>query len=157
MLVTIDLPAEARAACDHLRKINHPECFACGSAGEAGLGLDFDVEQPGCVEAMFDCPDRLQGYGGVLHGGVICLLLDAAMTNCGFSLGRAMVTGDMSVRFLHPVPTRSSIRLRAWAEVSSGPLQVVHGEVRLNDRVMARAAGRFVAKSLAKLPTGDTT
>ena len=98
------------------------------------------------VESVFTCPDRLQSYDGILHGGIICLLLDAAMTNCGFSLGRTMVTGDLQVRFLLPVPTGSSVLVRAWVDDMSRVLQIVHAEITLNSQIMARGIGKFVDK-----------
>jgi uncharacterized protein (TIGR00369 family) len=109
--------------------------------------LEFEALGPGRVEGVFVCPNRLQSYDGVLHGGIICLLLDAAMTNCGFSMGRTMVTGDLQVRFLHPVPTDEAVLVRAWAEDGSDVLQIIRAEVSLNGQLMARAVGKFVDKS----------
>ena len=114
--MTTDGQIDSSTVCKSLRESHHSGCFACSAADRSGLALDFDVVRPGCVEGVFVCPNRLQSYDGVLHGGIICLLLDAAMTNCGFSMGRTMVTGDLQVRFLHPVPTEPSILVRAWAD-----------------------------------------
>ena len=71
-------------------------------------------------------------------------------------LGRAMMTGDLHVRFLHPVPAGSLIHLSAQAENDGGPLRTIRAEVCLDEQVMARAVGRFVDKSLANLPPGNT-
>ncbi len=139
-----DGQVDSLTVCKNLRQSHHSECFACAEG--AGLALEFETIRPGCVEGRFLCPKRLQSYDGVLHGGIICLLLDAAMTNCGFAMGRAMVTGDLQVRFLHPVPIGESVLVRAWAEDRSRILQIVRAEIRLNDRLMARAVGKFVDK-----------
>jgi acyl-coenzyme A thioesterase PaaI-like protein len=154
--VTTNRQIDSLAVCDSLRQSNHSECVACGDANRLGLALEFEVPRPGYVEAVFDCPNSLQSYDGILHGGIICLLLDAAMTNCGFSMGRTMVTGDLQVRFLHPVPTGKSVLVRAWADDRSDVLQIVRAEVRLNETVMARATGKFVDLSSANEFSSDT-
>ncbi len=136
-----------------LRQAHHSACFACTAADRSGLGLDFRVVRTGCVESHFTCPNRLQSYDGILHGGIICLLLDAAMTNCGFSMGRTMVTGDLQVRFLHPVPTGASVLVRAWADEESRVLQIVRAEITLNGQVMARGVGKFVDKAKNTIPS----
>ena len=151
MPVTTDGQLEAATVGLELRERQHSACFACSTSDPAGLALDFHVVRPGHVETVFDCSNRLQSYEGVLHGGIICLLLDAAMTNCGFSMGRAMVTGDLQVRFLHPVPTGASVVVRAKADEQSHVLQTVRGEITLDDQVMARAVGKFVDKTAKRL------
>jgi len=146
MPVTTDGQLDVANVAVQLRETNHAACFACSATNRSGLALDFRIVRPGCVEGLFSCSNRLQSYDGVLHGGIICLLLDAAMTNCGFSMGRTMVTGDLQVRFLHPVPTDASVVVRAWADEPSDVLQIVRAQITLNGRIMARAVGKFVDK-----------
>lgn len=148
--MTIDVQTDAPAVGKELRQAHHSACFACTAADRSGLALDFQAVGPGCVESTFTCPSRLQSYEGILHGGIICLLLDAAMTNCGFAMGRTMVTGDLQVRFLHPVPTGASVVVRAWADEESHVLQVVRGEITLNGQIMARAVGKFVDREVGR-------
>jgi uncharacterized protein (TIGR00369 family) len=145
--VTTDGQLDAATIGLELREAQHSTCFACSAANPVGLALDFRVVRPGQVETVFSCSNLLQSYEGVLHGGIICLLLDAAMTNCGFSMGRVMVTGDLQVRFLHPVPTDASVVVRARADEPSHVLQMVRGEITLDGQVMARAVGKFVDKT----------
>lgn len=61
-------------------------------------------------------------------------------------MGRTMVTGDLHVRFLQPVPTGTPVRIRAWVDEPSHVLQVVRGEISLNGKILARATGKFVDK-----------
>lgn len=153
--MTTDGQVDSLTVCKSLRQSHHSGCFACAEG--AGLALEFEAIGPGRVEGVFVCPNRLQSYDGVLHGGIICLLLDAAMTNCGFSMGRAMVTGDLQVRFLHPVPTGQSILVRAWADDHSDVLQIVRAEISMDGRLMARAVGKFVDKSRENLFPEDAS
>jgi len=149
-LAATESHVELQTRADHLRRVNHSTCCACGGTG--GFGLSFDITGPASVEGAFECAERWQGYDGVLHGGVICLLLDAAMTHCGFALRREVMTGDMSVRFLHPVPIGETVCVRAAANDCVGPLQRIQAQILLGERVMARAVGRFVDRSLVQLP-----
>jgi acyl-coenzyme A thioesterase PaaI-like protein len=101
------------------------------------------------IEASFDCRADLQGYDGVLHGGVVCMLLDGAMTNCLFAQGRSAVTAEMQVRFRHPVQIHRRAVVRAWIESSIGVFQVLQAEIRQDDRVMATATGKFFDTAFA--------
>ena len=69
------------------RQEEHPHCIVCGTAIENGLGLEFRALENNAVEATFACQRILEGYPHILHGGVICALLDGAMTNCVFATG----------------------------------------------------------------------
>ena len=88
---------------ERLRQQSHPFCVVCGDTNRNSLGMDFRSAGDGTVQATFACERAFEGYPNVLHGGVICALLDGAMTNCLFAHGCAGVTGDLNVRFCHPV------------------------------------------------------
>lgn len=136
--VDISLPA--------LREQSHPECFVCGPSNGHGLGLEFRVAHDGVVEASFPCERIFAGYPGMLHGGVICMLLDGAMTNCLFARGLATVTVDMNVRFRHPVMVSRTALVRAWLESDESPVHRLAAELRQDRRVVATAKARFVKK-----------
>jgi len=55
---------------ERTRQAAHPFCIVCGRAGECGLGLRFSLRDDGGVEARFECRETLQGYTGMLHGGI---------------------------------------------------------------------------------------
>jgi acyl-coenzyme A thioesterase PaaI-like protein len=61
----------------NLRQRAHPNCVVCGSSNEFGLQVEFETLEDGSVQATFGCDEKYEGYGGVLHGGVISSLLDA--------------------------------------------------------------------------------
>ncbi len=129
-----------------LREQSHPECFVCGPANGCGLGLRFRLLCDGVVETTFSCEPAFTGYPGMLHGGIICTLLDGAMTNCLFAHGLAAVTVDLSVRFHHPVAVSLPAEVRAWLKSEDSPVHRVAAEVRQEGRVVATAAARFVDK-----------
>lgn len=147
------MTTEPHKSLRQTRQVHHPLCIVCGNVNGKGLGLQFDTPRPGVVEACFPCPSALQGYEGILHGGVSSALLDGAMTNCLFAMGRPAVTAEMRIRFRHPVQTGCPVLVRAWLESSHGILHLVTAELRQNDRVMVTASGKFVDKPLMSKPS----
>ncbi|MCU0871754.1 MAG: PaaI family thioesterase [Pirellulaceae bacterium] len=129
------------------RRQTHPGCFVCGPANGHGLGLEFRLGEGGVVEASFACQGAFEGYPATLHGGIICALLDGAMTNCLFAHGHAAVTAELKVRFRHPVMTERPARVRAWIASSLRPLHELAAELVQEEQVMATARGKFLEKS----------
>jgi uncharacterized protein (TIGR00369 family) len=125
----------------------HPACIVCRPRAVGGLGLEFHPQADGSVEAEFPGGDAYQGYTGILHGGVIAMLLDAAMTNCLFAQDRRGVTADLAVRFRHPVASAQPVRLRAWVERSVPPLYLLRAELWQADQLRATATGKFMDTS----------
>jgi acyl-coenzyme A thioesterase PaaI-like protein len=87
-----------------------------------------------------------EGYPDMLHGGIICALLDGAMTNCLFAHGHAAVTAELKVRFRHPVVTKRPARVRAWIAKTFHPLHEMVAELVQEEQVMATARAKFVER-----------
>jgi uncharacterized protein (TIGR00369 family) len=122
----------------------HSRCLLCGNLNPKSLGLSFTALENGEVATSYRAPDELQGYDGILHGGIIASLLDAAMTHCLFHRGVRALTGDLQIRFLQPVPCGVPLELRARVLSSRPPLYRLESELILNDGVVARARARFM-------------
>jgi acyl-coenzyme A thioesterase PaaI-like protein len=139
------------SAYRQLRRDTHPGCVVCCRSNGQGLGLEFHIAHDGAVEASFSCGRVFQGYPDVLHGGVISMLLDGAMTNCLFAHNIVAVTADLAVRFRHPVATTNVALVRAWINSSTGPLHYLTAELMQNSEVKATATGKFLDKSFGGL------
>ena len=125
---------------------NSRMCYACGVENPAGLHLHFYEDDDGRVVVHFTPADVYQGYPGVLHGGIICTLLDE-------TIGRALlrddywaVTGKLEVRFRKPVPIGEPITVigevvRASRRAVEGP-----GEIRLGDGTVAIEANALYVR-----------
>jgi uncharacterized protein (TIGR00369 family) len=135
--------------------VEHARCIVCGSDNPAGLKLEFLPRGRGTVSASFSCHHSLQGYAGLLHGGIISALLDGAMTNCLFSVGISAVTAELSVRYLAPVQVDHPAEITATLEKSRGPLHCLHAELRQNGRVLVHASGKFMDKRRARCNQAD--
>jgi uncharacterized protein (TIGR00369 family) len=129
-----------------LRAENHPFCMVCSGSNPLGLGLKFACEQDGSVSATFLGHPALEGFEGLLHGGVIASLLDGAMTNCLFAHDRAAMTAELKVRYREPVVIGEEMRIRAWIERSSPPLYFLAAELKQADCVKAVATAKFMER-----------
>lgn len=124
----------------------HGRCVVCGHADGHAPRLCFAVADDGSVQATFQPDQTYEGYSGILHGGVIATLLDAAMTNCLFAQGRHGLTAELCVRFRHPVVSDALLELHAYVERASPPLFVLRAKLRQANQVRVTAVGKFLDK-----------
>ena len=122
----------------------HAYCLICGTRNPDSLGLCFRDVDASTVCTRFQAYPGLQGYDGILHGGVISALLDAAMTHCLFHRGVQAVTGDLRVRFLEPIPCDLALDVRGWIVSDTPPLYQLKAQLVHDGRVMAWAQAKFV-------------
>jgi uncharacterized protein (TIGR00369 family) len=118
----------------------------CGAQNPLSLGVHFLPEGPGRVRAEFRARATLQGYEGILHGGVVAALLDASMTHCLFHHGVEAVTGDLHVRFVRPVACDASLEVRAMLQSARPPLYHVRAELTCGEHLMAWSEAKFVRR-----------
>ena len=74
------------------------ECFGCGDDNPIGLHLRFAADGDGVKASFTPGPDH-QGFGGIVHGGIISTVLAEAMAWAIAHAGFWAMTGDMRVRF----------------------------------------------------------
>jgi uncharacterized protein (TIGR00369 family) len=128
------------------RTAAHDLCVVCGPANPVGLGLTFSRIGEGDVAAEFHGNTTLEGYPGLLHGGVICALVDGAMTNCLFTLGIVAVTAELAVRFIAGVRADRPVQVSAHRIRTRGQVHAVRAEIRQDGHLMVRATGKFMNK-----------
>lgn len=122
-------------------------CFGCGEANDAGMHLPFQRDETAKrVRGSFRLGARYQGAPGMIHGGIIALVLDEALGKvCRFHDVRA-VTAELTVEYLRPIKVDQEIHVEAF-HVERKERNLIHqGEIRdVQGRVLARGRGRFVA------------
>lgn len=89
--------------------IDDGRCFACGHDNPIGLKLLFQLDGQGRPIATFVPPEEFQGFAGILHGGIICTLLDEAMAWAMILHGHFGATASLKVRFRKPIPTGKTV------------------------------------------------
>jgi hypothetical protein len=119
---------------------HHPGCIACG--GE-GLSLHFTCQPDGSVIGEFDCAAQYQGYPDRLHGGVVAMLLDAAMTHGLFARGIAGWTAKLSIRYHCAVVPGVPVVVHARLAGLDSPLYYLESEVVQCGHICAAAKGTF--------------
>jgi len=143
--VTTDL-ATSKTATD-LSECCHPACFACGVRNGSGLGLRFKEESDGTVVGSFACDGKYQGYPDRLHGGIVAMLADAAMTHCLFLRRISAVTCKLKLRFPRPVEVGLDATVRATLVKTSPPLFVLKAEILQGGTVRVTAEALFMEQT----------
>ena len=126
----------------------HPACIACGVHSGEGLALRFVEQSDGTVVGSFACDRKYQGYPDRLHGGVVAMLADAAMTHWLFLRRIRAVTAKLRLRFPRPVEVGAIATVRASVLRNSPPLFVLKAEVWQEGTLRATAEGLFVQQQL---------
>lgn len=124
----------------------HGGCMVCGDVGcnPGSLGVEFVQAGDGAVKASFPVTSRHQGYDGLLHGGMIGTLLDAAMTHCLFAQGIQALTAEMTVRFIAPIETGGRVTVTARLLGQTHGIYRLESEMFRKKQLLARAAAKFV-------------
>jgi acyl-coenzyme A thioesterase PaaI-like protein len=124
----------------------HPFCFVCSASNPMGLALRYTPDPDGSVSARFLGHSALDGYPGLLHGGVIAALLDGAMTNCLFARAIRGLTVELRVRYHAAVVGAEESLLRAWLEDDSHDLFQLRAELAQGGVVKVSATGKFMIR-----------
>jgi len=116
-------------------------CIACGSENPIGMKLKFTLKDDH-IEAKYTFPREFQGYKGVVHGGMLSLLLDEVMVN--LPLRKYMVpvvSVDIRVKLRKPLRIGDPAACRAFFVKEKLKSYVVRGEVRneINNELVAEA------------------
>jgi len=122
-------------------------CFGCGSDNPRGLRLSF-IETDEGVEVEYSVPHHLEGAPGIAHGGVLATVLDEALCMTAYAkLETVVVTGELTVRYLKPVPTETPIIARGRITENRGKSAFIEGGIYLasTGEQLCRAHGRFFA------------
>ena len=138
--------APAPLAFAAVRAEAHPFCLVCSQSNPLGLALEFELQADGSVSTEYISHAALEGYSGLLHGGVIAALLDGAMTNCLFARGLRAVTGELTVRYRHPVAIGQAVTIRAWLGESMPPLHLLQADLQQDGCVKASASAKFMER-----------
>jgi uncharacterized protein (TIGR00369 family) len=121
-------------------------CFACGTLNRHGLGLLLHVEpRRSWTELSLD--ERFEGWSGIVHGGIICTVLDEVMAWALVGQDNWGLTAALSVDFKRPVAVGT--RIRADGEVVRSRRRIVETTARLTQSqdgsVLATARGTYLA------------
>lgn len=126
-------------------------CFACGKRNQNGLKLDIrpmEVETPDGVRvkasASFTADARFQGYGGIVHGGILSTVLDELMIYALYFEKIPTVTAKMEVTFKRKASAGETLAGEARMTRSRGSMVEAEAVLLNGDgEVVASARGLF--------------
>lgn len=125
---------------------NHRFCLMCGRENPFSFGLQFKKTGDGGVSTTFTGNSTLQGYTGIMHGGVLSALLDTAMAQCLLHHDIEAVTGELNVRYLEQVDCDGTLDIRAWIDSSLPPLYHLKSQIRIGDKIVCKGKARFMRR-----------
>jgi uncharacterized protein (TIGR00369 family) len=115
------------------------------------LGIALESVAPG--EAVFVCTPDQSVYNpiGVVHGGLVCTMLDSALAcavHTTLPAGVGYTSIDLTVSYLRPIHAGMQLRARGWVvkpgrRVAFGAADVRDGD----DKVVATATGSCLVMS----------
>jgi acyl-coenzyme A thioesterase PaaI-like protein len=93
-----------------------PSCFVCGPDNPRGMHLVFQTNESNEMIAEWIPEPEMEGYRGIVHGGVVSTVLDEAMAKVVDATGAEALTAELRVRFRQQVSSGSPLRVRGWIE-----------------------------------------
>jgi acyl-coenzyme A thioesterase PaaI-like protein len=141
----VDCSPAIKPLTEEVIRSPHKDCFACGDS-ESGLKLSFRCCDDGSITTEWICPELYQSYEGMVHGGIVATLLDAAMTNCLFAQGIEAVTGNLNLRYRIPLRLSEKIVVNAKLVEQRSDIYILESQVLQNDKIAASASARFVRR-----------
>jgi acyl-coenzyme A thioesterase PaaI-like protein len=116
-------------------------------APPADLTPDHDAQ---IVHGSVTFGNAYEGAPGCAHGGWVAAVFDEALgMACIFSGGPAM-TGEITIRYLKPTPTKVPLRIEARFDRQERRKIYTSGELYADDQLIATSHGIFIAIDFAK-------
>lgn len=126
---------------------NSDYCFVCGRKNTHGLHMQFYDDGQDKVVSDYTVREPFQGYPGLVHGGILSAMLDEVV-------GRVALIGDhhhfmmtvkLEVKFRHPVPVNTPLRLVGERVKIRGRIGQACGRIELPDGTVAVEAALVLA------------
>jgi acyl-coenzyme A thioesterase PaaI-like protein len=125
-------------------------CFGCGPLNKEGLQMTFLAVGDVSV-TEFEVPARYQSWKGVVHGGMVALMLDEAVGWAAWHKGHPGVTGKLEVRYRLPLKVGERVRLTGRVDNVRRTLVYAGAKIeRISD-------GAIVAEATATLMEASPT
>ena len=132
-------------------RITPHHCFACGELNETGLHLKLQLASGRC-KVELTLPNQFEGWEGLVHGGIVCTILDEVMAWALVERDVWGVTARMSVDFRRPVLVGQPIRAEGWIVESKRRIQRTAGRIvdTQTGLELAAAEATYVAATEAR-------
>jgi acyl-coenzyme A thioesterase PaaI-like protein len=150
--LTLSLPEPFRAAFAGLEEqlaiggsdSRFHQCFGCGPGHPTGLHVRCFKIGDGVISPII-VPGQYNGPPGAAHGGIVAAYLDEVLAAAVHRVtARTAVTGELTVRYVKPVPIETPI-------IGRGSLVADHGRyVDVEGRLEELGTGGVLATARAR-------
>ena len=121
----------------------HGACFACGRQNETGLGLVFKTVGDR-IRCRTTLDSKYQGYDGIVHGGILASIADAAMVNLVYRRhGGRPLTCTLEMRYRATITVGEEITATAVLLKRKHRIVWALCRITVGDRLCAEATGAF--------------
>lgn len=122
------------------------QCFGCGAANPFGLKMTFVFDEiNNQVETWLRPPMHMMGSLGIMHGGMVSLLLDEAMGKVLSGNGIKAPTGNLAVRYHKPTYLNQELNIKASLISDKGRKLLLQAEIHdENGQLTASGEGLFI-------------
>lgn len=133
---------------DHqVHALNDHNCFGCGKLNPIGLKLDFyALPDEDKIWAPWLPTEEYEGYGGMIHGGIISTLMDEILAWSLYARDTWAVTAKLETKYRKPVEVGKPVRLIGQVVRQRGRIIELHGEIRsaADDTLLAESEATFI-------------
>ncbi len=113
-------------------------CFGCGPENAEGLQMRF-LPVDGESVCDYSVPERYQSWEGVVHGGMVALMLDEAVGWAAWHAERPGVTGKLEVRYRQPLRVGERVRVAGRVEKVRRTLVYASARIERDGELVAEA------------------
>ncbi len=97
-------------------------------------------------------PAAYVGPPGMVHGGVVALVIDELLGAVNVCLGLGAFTGTLTIRYERPTPIETDLEVESWVDRTEGRKVFTVGTISAGGIVTARAEGIFIRVDAGALP-----
>lgn len=127
------------------KALEYNNCFVCGKDSKTGLKIDFEIIENG-ARAVYTPTSEFEGFRGIVHGGILCALLDEIMwKSVNGNTGALTVTARMEVKFKQPARIGETLNIEGSISGQKKRFFETKGVIYgPQGTVLAEATGLFV-------------
>lgn len=131
---------------DHLKLLpEHGECFVCGTKNSKSIGVEWYYDKNNEIYCDVVLTKEQQGPPEHAHGGASAALLDEAMGFAAWVSGYKIVSANLNINFLKPVPLGVPLKIHAKIISKEGKKIFAKGEIMLgNDQIAVEGTSLLI-------------
>jgi len=111
----------------------HGSCFICGSENPKSLGVRWNLMEDHSISTRVTLDLGQQGPPGFAHGGASAALLDEAMGSAVWSAGHQVMSVNLNVNYLKPLPLNQPVLVTGRIDRMEGRAIHTKASIQLED------------------------